>query len=78
MLKYKIERTPLDVSELNNIRSKGTLRQSLEILDNAPTVYIVWGHSLSSIRSNRINQLRRAKGVRCGVYAVAVAPPQVQ
>ena len=29
---------PLEYSDLENLRSKGTLRQSLEILNNAPTV----------------------------------------
>ena len=38
ILKYKIEKLPLDDSDLKFLRSKGTLRQSLEILDNAPTV----------------------------------------
>ena len=39
ILKYMIARVPLDDSYLENRRSESTLRQSLEILDNAPTVH---------------------------------------
>ena len=51
ILKYKIERVPLDDSDLINLRSKGTLRQSLETLDNAPTV-IRRPHRIGALESS--------------------------
>ena len=56
IVKYKIERVPLDDSDLKHLGSMGTLRQSLETLDNAPTAGSKgMGWLFQSSRCTRVN-----------------------